>query len=159
MFFIIFLVHISMTTCSVKDICTCSLLTAKNLNLSITWNSFWNKSWIVLIHWSVVRTAGVLGGMWAPSATFTCFYSITFINRLLFPRVPVSTRPSWCPGYCAESQIIAPLLLLLKRLSPLICFGGLQFFFSNAISFRRLGTQPNDPKRLLVSFYIFRGSL
>lgn len=74
-----------------------------------------------------------------------------------FSRAPVSARLPRCPGYCAESQIIAPLLLLLKTLYPLICSGGLQFFFSNAISFSTDGTAPNDPKHLLASFFIFRG--
>lgn len=86
-----------------------------------------------------------------------CLFFMALISSknkksLLFSHSPVSARPSWCPGYCAESQIIAPLLLLLKRLSPLICSGGLQFFFSNAISFSRDGMAPNDPKSLLFFF-------
>lgn len=52
-----------------------------------------------------------------------------------------------------------PAAAPIKEISLLICSRGLQFFFSNAISFSRDGTTPNDPKHLLESFFIFWGSL
>lgn len=148
-----------MTMCSVKGICVCSSLTAKTLQSTacMSLHKALDCSDSLISHRNSRRAGCRVGS----KCHFCLFSQRRFHQKLAFPHVlaAVSTRLSRCPGYCAESQIIASLLLLLKRLSPLICSGGLQFFFSNAISFSGDGTAPNDPNHCLASLSVFLGPL